>query len=178
MDEEDYNMETDQTDHSIVQRDEPDVIPVPPYWNVATTAILSTTMVVIMLGGLIGNSMVITVISRHRGMRTRTNMFLCNLAVADLLCSVVVMPFSLGTVLNGDWVFGDTFCQINGFTMVLFFAASIHTLMYISIHKYISIIHPFSHVLGRVKISLMIGKICLCGLSDNGEECRASRNVH
>ena len=132
--------------------------PIPPYWGLPTTVALSVVMVIIILLALVGNSMVIIVVARHHGMRTRTNMFLCNLAVADLLCAIICMPFSLGTVISGDWVFGDTFCQINGFSMPLFFVASIHTLMYISIHKYISIIHPFSHVLGKKKIGVMIGK--------------------
>ena len=134
-------------------------VPMPPYWDIPTTIGLAVAMVIIILLGLVGNTMVIIVVARHHGMRTRTNMFLCNLAVADLLCTVICMPFSLGTVIHGDWIFGDIFCQINSFSMPLFFVASIHTLMYISIHKYISIIHPFSHVLGRGKIGLMIGKL-------------------
>ncbi len=150
-------MESDP-DNSIAVQHTGDISPSPPYWNTTTTILLAVTIVLIMLLGLVGNTMVIIVVARHKGMRTRTNMFLCNLAVADLLCTIAVMPFSLGTVLNGEWIFGDIFCQINGFTMVVLFVTSIHTLMYISVHKYISIIHPFSHVLGPVKIKLMIGK--------------------
>ena len=149
----------DVTDNHTVTK-EPTVL-LPPYWDLPTTVALSVVMVIIILLALVGNSMVIIVVARHHGMRTRTNMFLFNLAVADLLCAVICIPFSLGTVISGDWVFGDTFCQINGFSMPLFFVASIHTLMYISIHKYISIIHPFSHVLGKKKIGVMIGKMFL-----------------
>ena len=136
-------------------------VPMPPYWDIPTRIALAIAMVIFILLGLVGNTMVIIVVARHHGMRTRTNMFLCNLAVADLLCTVICMPFSLGTVICGDWIFGDLFCQINAFSMPLFFVASIHTLMYISIHKYISIKHPFSHVLGRGKIGLMIGKLLI-----------------
>ena len=45
--------------------------------------------------GLIGNSMVIMVMVKHRHMRTVTNMFLVNLSVGDLLVVIVCMPFSL-----------------------------------------------------------------------------------
>lgn len=134
---------------------------VAPYWNLTQTLCLSCTMVLIIALALIGNTMVLIVVARHRGMRTRTNMFLCNLATADLLCTAIDMPFSLATVIKGDWVFGETFCYINGFTMPLFFVASIHTLMYISVHKYISIIHPFSHILTKTRIWMMIGKLLL-----------------
>ena len=129
----------------------------PPYWNPVWTGILSTTMVAFMVCAILGNTMVILVIGRHRGMRTRTNMFLCNLAIADLLTAILLMPVALVTVIRGEWVFGDVFCQINGFFMPLFFVASIHTLMYISVHKYITITRPFSRSMSRRKILLVIG---------------------
>ena len=128
-----------------------------PYWSLPVTIILSITMVIIMTVAIFGNVMVIMVIAKHRGMRTRTNMFLCNLAIADLLTAVILMPFSLITVIKGRWIFGQTFCQFNGFTMPLFFVASIHTLMYISLHKYITINRPFTRCMTRRRILLMIG---------------------
>lgn len=130
--------------------------PTPPYWGSVTTKLLAITMVIFMVCATFGNAMVILVISRHRGMRTRTNMFLCNLAIADFLTAVLLMPVALVTVIKGDWVFSEVFCQINGFTMPLFFVASIHTLMYISIHKYITITRPFSRSMTRRRILLMI----------------------
>lgn len=117
---------------------------------------LSILMVVFMILAVIGNIMVIMTITRHRGMRTRTNMFIVNLAVADILVAVLDMPVSLITIIQGDWVFGDPLCQFNGFTMALFLICSIHTLMYISIHKFISITRPFSRAMTPRRIKMMI----------------------
>ena len=104
-------------------------------------AIVLVCIIVLAIGG---NIMVILTILRHRGMRTRTNMFIVNLAVADILVAALDMPVSLITIAEGDWIFSQTLCVLNGFTMALFLICSIHTLMYISIHKYISITRPFS----------------------------------
>ncbi|GIY07481.1 melanopsin [Caerostris darwini] len=105
---------------------------------------LAMIMVLIIIFAVGGNVMVVLTILRHRGMKTRTNMFIVNLAVADILVAVLDMPVSLITIIEGRWVFGDALCKLNGFTMALFLICSIHTLMYISVHKCISITRPFS----------------------------------
>ena len=131
----------------------------PPFWNLSMTIFLSFTMVMFMSCAIVGNILVLSVVFRHRGMRTRTNMFLCSLAIADLLCAVVDMPVALVTVISGDWIFGSytgAFCKFNGFTIAVSFVTSIHTLMYISIHKYISITRPFSRTLTHRRILMMI----------------------
>lgn len=130
-----------------------------PYWNLPTRIVLSSLMIGFMAFAIVGNFLVIIVVVRHKGMRTRTNMFLCNLAVADFLCAILCMPVSLTTMIRGEWIFGSVngwFCQLNGFLMPMFFVTSIHTLMYISVHKYISISRPFSRVITYRRILLMI----------------------
>lgn len=114
--------------------------------------ILSVAMVL----AVAGNIMVIMTIVRHKTMRTRTNMFIVSLAVADILVAVCDMPFSIITLIKGDWVFGDAVCEFNGFTMSLFLGASVQTLMLISIHKYISITRPFSRFMTPRRILAMI----------------------
>ncbi|XP_076360936.1 melatonin receptor type 1B-B-like [Tachypleus tridentatus] len=126
------------------------------YHGLFVVALMSFVLVVFIVLSVVGNLMVIVTVVRHKEMRTRTNMFLVNLAVADLLTAVVDMPISLVTMIHGDWVLGDFFCKMNGFTMALLLICSIHTLMYISIHKYISITRPFSQMMTHQKILLMI----------------------
>jgi hypothetical protein len=64
-------------------------------------------------------------------MRTRTNMFVANLAIADIVVSVFDMPPAIITLVQGRWIFSDAFCYINGFTVGLGLMLSIHTLMWI-----------------------------------------------
>lgn len=108
-------------------------------WDFVFSVTLSVIMSIGAFLAVVGNSMVLTVVIRHRGMRTRTNLFLVNLAVADLLVGATVVPFAVTTLIEGRWIFGSetgTFCTINGWLNCFCLVASIHTLMYISIHKH------------------------------------------
>ncbi|XP_074659292.1 uncharacterized protein LOC141912027 isoform X2 [Tubulanus polymorphus] len=127
-------------------------------WSVATQIGLEMTMIFAWILAFFGNLLVIAVVVRHEGMRTRTNIFIANLAIADFLVSVLNMPFSFVTVITRRWVFGSVMCQINGFAMLFFFCVSVHTLMYISVHKYVTITHPFSerHKMTYAKVGVMI----------------------
>ncbi|KAL5007113.1 hypothetical protein ScPMuIL_015919, partial [Solemya velum] len=137
------------------------------YWDVAQTAIFGLWLSVSMLFAIIGNLMVIMVVIRHRGMRTRTNMFLVNLAAADFFVGCLMAPFSLATLIKEEWQFGEIMCTINGFLNAVCTVTSIHTLMYISIHKYFSIIRPLSsrhlnktRILGMIVAAWMWAIIC------------------
>ncbi|XP_041366124.1 probable G-protein coupled receptor No9 isoform X2 [Gigantopelta aegis] len=125
-------------------------------WNLPFSVTMATILSISSFLSIVGNLMVITVVVRHRGMRTRTNLFLVNLAVADFCVGAVAVPFAIVTLINGRWVLGDVLCQIDGFVNIFFLVASIHTLMYISIHKYYSITRPFSDSIQLNKVVLMM----------------------
>ncbi|XP_005090194.1 melanopsin isoform X2 [Aplysia californica] len=127
-----------------------------PKWSFEFSVTLATIMSISALVNVVGNSMVLTVIIRHRGMRTRTNLFLVNLAVADLFVGVLVMPFSIITLIKGAWIFNDFVCKLNGFLTCLCLVTSFHTLMYIGIHKYFSIVRPLRNPLKLKMILAMM----------------------
>lgn len=125
-------------------------------WSFEFSVILATVLSISAFCTVMGNSMVLMVIIRHRGMRTRTNLFLVNLAVTDLLVGLFVMPFSITTLLKNRWIFGDTLCDLNGWMNSFCLITSFHTLMYISVHKYYSIVRPLSNPLKLSYILAMI----------------------
>ena len=128
----------------------------PLFWTVTERALLSATLLAVMVVSVAGNSLVIVVIARNRGMRTRTNLFLCSLAVADLLCSVLAMPFSLATAIRAEWIFDTALCLATGFMTPLFVVASIHTLMYISVHRFVTVRNSYSEAMTRHRVVVMI----------------------
>lgn len=65
----------------------------------------------IFLLAVIGNSLVILTLVQNQGMRTITNLFLLNLAIADLLVGVFCMPFTLVGIVLKDFVFGSVLCK-------------------------------------------------------------------
>lgn len=61
----------------------------------ALTIVYCIAYVIVFLVGLIGNSFVIAVVLRSPRMRTVTNYFIVNLAVADILVIVFCLPATL-----------------------------------------------------------------------------------
>ncbi|XP_043940439.1 alpha-1B adrenergic receptor [Protopterus annectens] len=86
-----------------------------------------------------GNIVVILSVACNRHLRTPTNYFIINLAIADLLLSFTVVPFSATFEIEGYWVFGRIFCDIWAAMDVLCCTASIMSLCAISIDRYIGV---------------------------------------
>ena len=66
----------------------------------------------IFLLSVVGNSLVVATLARHKKMRTITNMYLLNLSLSDLLLAVFCMPFSLIPMLMREFVFGPVLCVL------------------------------------------------------------------
>jgi len=103
-------------------------IPEPLVWNVSDLDLLNisdrrdshqdktSSMVitfiyfVVCAVGLCGNSLVIYVILRYAKMKTVTNIYILNLAVADVLC-MMSLPFISMQLALVHWPFGETLCR-------------------------------------------------------------------
>ncbi|XP_059199186.1 neuropeptide Y receptor type 2 [Centropristis striata] len=77
---------------------------------VGVQVILILAYSTIILFGVIGNSLVIYVVYKFKNLRTVTNFFIVNLAVADLLVNTLCLPFTLVYTLYGEWKFGQVLC--------------------------------------------------------------------
>ena len=61
--------------------------------------ILTLAYLLVFIFGVVNNSLVVAVIYRNPQLRTVTNYFLANLAIADILVSILVLPITLLTNL-------------------------------------------------------------------------------
>ncbi|XP_006021134.1 alpha-1B adrenergic receptor [Alligator sinensis] len=91
------------------------------------------------LFAIVGNILVILSVACNRHLRIPTNYFIVNLAIADLLLSFTVLPFSATLDILGYWAFGRIFCDIWAAVDVLCCTASILSLCAISIDRYIGV---------------------------------------
>ena len=66
---------------------------------------------VIFLVGLVANIFVIVMIIKRRRMRTLTNRFLLNLAVSDLIATIVCLPPTAYHHYDKSWPFGQFLCR-------------------------------------------------------------------
>uniref|UniRef100_A0A1A7Z3N5 Alpha-1B adrenergic receptor n=1 Tax=Iconisemion striatum TaxID=60296 RepID=A0A1A7Z3N5_9TELE len=92
-----------------------------------------------------GNILVILSVVCNRHLRTPTNYFIINLAIADLLLGTTVLPVSATLEILDRWVFGRIFCDIWAALDVLCCTASIMSLCVISIDRYIGVSHPLQY---------------------------------
>lgn len=93
------------------------------------------------LVAIVGNLLVILSVVCNKHLQTVTNFFIVNLAMADLLLSIIVLPFSASLEVLGCWVFGRVFCNIWAAVDVLCCTASILSLCIISVDRYIGVKH-------------------------------------
>ncbi|CAF1098651.1 unnamed protein product [Adineta steineri] len=75
---------------------------------------------IVFIVGTVGNLLVIIVIQRNRSMRTVTNMFIMNLAAADLLVLLFCLPATVIQDVTKTWFFGLILCKFVNYIQVFF----------------------------------------------------------
>lgn len=108
---------------------------------------------------LSGNSMVIFVVTFSRRLRSITNFFLANLAVADFCVGIFCVYQTLTNYLMNSWRLGDFLCKVYMFVHALSYTASVLILMVVCIERYLAIVYPIKcrSVLTRSRLQLVIG---------------------
>ncbi|CAF0994282.1 unnamed protein product [Adineta steineri] len=91
---------------------------------------------IVFIVGTVGNLLVIIVIQRNRSMRTVTNMFIMNLAAADLLVLLFCLPATVIQDVTKTWFFGLILCKFVNYIQVFFFVS--YQRMYINNRQYIT----------------------------------------
>ena len=95
-----------------------------------------TILCFICLAASIGNMSLFFIVYKNPNLRSITNMFILNLATADILVSVLSMPVTIETIVKERWVFGHTVSLALGYFIILSFIASVMSLGMIAINRY------------------------------------------
>ncbi|XP_068019739.1 type-2 angiotensin II receptor [Melanerpes formicivorus] len=92
--------------------------------------------------GSVGNSVVVAVLCRRGGPGTAANVYICNLAAADLLC-LATLPFWATYYAQGyDWPFGALMCKVCSSVLCLNMFASIFFITCMSVERYRAVAQP------------------------------------
>ena len=107
--------------------------------------------------------MVILVVMFSRRMRSITNFFLANLAVADLCVGIFCIYQTLTNYLMNSWQLGNLLCKVYMFVQSLSYTASIMILVVVCIERYLAIVHPIKcrSILTRTRLRIVIGIVWL-----------------
>ncbi|XP_036835064.1 G-protein coupled receptor 54-like [Oncorhynchus mykiss] len=130
--------------------------------------LVPTMFSLIMLVGLVGNSLVIHVITRHQQMRTVTNFYIVNLATTDIMFLVCCVPFTATLYPLPSWVFGDLMCRLVSYLQQVTAQATCITLSAMSVDRCYVTVYPLQSLRHRtprmavtVSVSIWIGSLLL-----------------
>lgn len=111
---------------------------------------LMISYMILSLVGVVGNSLVITLVRRNRNLRSTTNILLAFVAVADLISLICFVPFAFFLVfpLPGG-VLGSVFCWFfaRGNVPSVTIAVSITTLALLAIERFHALVKPLNNKL-------------------------------
>lgn len=94
--------------------------------------------------GFVGNALVVVVVSANQQMRSTTNLLILNLAIADLLFIVFCVPFTATDYALRRWPFGDIWCKMVQYLIVVTAYASVYTLVFMSLDRFLAVVHPIA----------------------------------
>ena len=119
-----------------------------------------------------GNLTVFITLLRTKGFKSRVNVFIMHLAIADLIVAFIFMPLETIWHATVSWDAGDVACRICMFFRAFGFYLSSFLLVTISLDRYISIVHPLARYSSRRRTKWMLGSAWvlsfLCSLPQVG----------
>nr|AAK58856.1 putative neuropeptide receptor NPR1 [Girardia tigrina] len=125
-----------------------------PIWKwTSFKAVLFFLYSVVFVLASVGNYLVVLVVVKNKSMQTITNLFITNLALADILTTLIAVPFTPIAVYTEEWIFPATLCKLLPMTMGLSVYVSTLTSTAIALDRYIVIVHPF---IPRMKMKVCI----------------------
>nr|XP_013804249.1 PREDICTED: melanin-concentrating hormone receptor 2 [Apteryx mantelli mantelli] len=131
--------------------------------SAAETVVLPSLIGIICSTGLVGNILIVFTIIRTQK-KTIPDIYICNLAIADLV-HIIGMPFLIHQwVHGGEWVFGSPLCTIitSLDTCNQFTCSAIITVM--SLDRHLTLVQPFHLTNLRtrsktIRVNLSMGSI-------------------
>ncbi|XP_026862339.1 somatostatin receptor type 5-like [Electrophorus electricus] len=106
-----------------------------------STSIVAVIYLIVFVLGLMGNTLAIFVVLRYAKMKTVTNMYILNLAVADELY-ILGLPFITTHNVLSYWPFGTFLCRVVMWADTISQFTSTFCLTVMSIDRYMAVVHP------------------------------------
>ncbi|XP_018590261.1 B2 bradykinin receptor-like isoform X2 [Scleropages formosus] len=116
-------------------------------------------MMIICILGISGNVFVLAVFILHKKSCTVAELYLSNLAAADLVL-LACLPFWAINIAHGfNWQFGTVMCRLVNAGIIINVYCSIYFLVLVSADRYIALVHTMS--IGRMRRTLYAKLSCL-----------------
>ena len=140
--------------------------------GIHTVISMTILYVVTFLLGAIGNAVTCIVIVCNRYMHTATNYYLFSMAISDLLLLVTGLPIELYGFWTPDqpYAFGEAFCIAQGLCAEMSTNASILTIVFFTVERYMAICHPLlqqtmsslPRTMRNIALIWLVAVVCAC----------------
>ncbi|XP_049545190.1 neuropeptide SIFamide receptor-like isoform X3 [Anopheles darlingi] len=107
--------------------------------------ILIASHTVVFIMGLVGNALVCIAVYTNHTMRTVTNIFIVNLAVADFFVILFCLPPTVVWDVTETWFMGKAMCKVVIYFQTVSVTVSVLTLTFISIDRWYAICFPLRY---------------------------------
>ncbi|XP_048815213.1 G-protein coupled receptor 83-like [Lagopus muta] len=128
-------------------------------------ALLIVAYSVIIIMSLFGNVLVCHVVLKNKRMHSATSLFIVNLAVSDIMITLLNTPFTLVRFVNSTWIFGKAMCHVSRFVQYCSLHVSTLTLTAIALDRHQVILNPLKQRMSLTKGALSIAVIWLLAAS-------------
>ncbi|XP_014345916.1 pyroglutamylated RF-amide peptide receptor [Latimeria chalumnae] len=91
---------------------------------------------------LLGNSLVLYLVIGKKALRSVHNIFICSLALSDLMTTTFCIPFTILQNVYYNWKGGAFACKMVPFVQVTAIAAEILTMVCLAVERYQGVVHP------------------------------------
>ncbi|XP_023663533.2 B2 bradykinin receptor [Paramormyrops kingsleyae] len=116
-------------------------------------------MTVICILGLLGNSFVLCVFCLRNKHNTVADVYLSNLAAADLVLAACLPFWAVTVAQEFEWLFGEPLCKLVNMFIAMNYFCSVLFLAVVSIDRYLALVKPLSF--GRKRDTALARRICL-----------------
>ncbi|XP_039272327.1 melatonin receptor type 1C-like isoform X2 [Styela clava] len=99
-------------------------------------------LTIITVLGTIGNLIVMFSIALEKRVHAHGNIFIINLAIADLIVSAVIVPTVIANVIAKSNALEHVFCSVIGFLVTSTCTCSLCNLMFIAVNRYWAVVRP------------------------------------
>ncbi|NXW63804.1 GPR83 protein, partial [Eurystomus gularis] len=127
--------------------------------SITVKALLITAYSFIIVFSLFGNILVCHVVIKTKRMHSATSLFIVNLAVADIMITLLNTPFTLARFVNSTWIFGKGMCHVSRFAQYCSLHVSALTLTAIAVDRHQVIMHPLKPRISTAKGAIYISVI-------------------
>ncbi|CAI9159812.1 unnamed protein product [Rangifer tarandus platyrhynchus] len=114
--------------------------------------------------GLLGNVVVVVILTKYKRLRIMTNIYLLNLAISDVLF-LFTLPFWIHYVRWNEWAFGHSMCKLLSGLYYMGLYSEIFFIILLTIDRYLAIVHAVFALRARTVTFGIVTSIFTWGLA-------------